>query len=287
MNLNNCNIHVTQVDPRTLNDEDFMRLNEVTQDMWADGIGEFVQCTDCWHMHSKKDIFWHLPTERYSMTVRQIMWDFEIDTLSCVACSWPVRFVFWKPNMNVIKERLLKTKKSFLVVAFNEKNGVVGYEDWYQSDIDGIFNREYHDHYQRIWVQEIRKRAMNALGCQWNSDFLALSDIGLLDRYRNLVNLSKILHAFAHSIPNYLDALPWITEIDEQNSLSKISGAIGWISLWIRQDPNLWSKIVNTGKWYKSDLVVYHEIGAKYKKYFTWNHRWLVQLVRWKTEKAI
>jgi hypothetical protein len=31
--------------------------------------------------------------------------------------------------MNVIKERLLKTKKSFLVVAFNEKNGVVGYED--------------------------------------------------------------------------------------------------------------------------------------------------------------
>ena len=49
------------------------------------------------------------------------MGDFEIDTLSCHKCSGDVRFVYGKANIEVIRDRLLKTKESFLVVASNEK----------------------------------------------------------------------------------------------------------------------------------------------------------------------
>jgi hypothetical protein len=73
MSQNLPQLTIEKVDPKSLSHDDILSLAEVTQDMWADGIGEFVQCIDCGHMHSKKDIYGHLTTENYNRTVRKIM----------------------------------------------------------------------------------------------------------------------------------------------------------------------------------------------------------------------
>ena len=43
-----CTIHT--VNPKLLSDKDFEQIYEVSQDLWAHGIDEFVQCTHCGHM---------------------------------------------------------------------------------------------------------------------------------------------------------------------------------------------------------------------------------------------
>jgi hypothetical protein len=73
MSQNPSRLSIDTVDPKSLSRDDVSSLNEVMQDVWADGIGEFVQCVECHHVHSKKDIYGSLPEERYKMTVRQIM----------------------------------------------------------------------------------------------------------------------------------------------------------------------------------------------------------------------
>lgn len=50
-------IEVEEHNPTNLSDDDIMTLGEVMQDVWADGLGEFVQCMDCAKIYSKKDIF--------------------------------------------------------------------------------------------------------------------------------------------------------------------------------------------------------------------------------------
>lgn len=286
MNLDNCNIHVTQIDPHTLNSNDFARLNEVMQDMWADGIREFVQCEDCSKMHSKKDIFGHLDKKSYSMTVRQIMGDFEIDTLSCNDCWWKVRFVFGKDNMDVIRERLTKTRRSFLTVWFNENDEVVGFEDAYVDTLEGIFQREFESHYRSIGLGEIRRRIHSVL-TYMPQEFLVLSNIWLLDQYRSFQNIFRILSQFFRSFPPDSENYVWITEIDEENMLHKISQVFWWVSLWIRQDPQLSSRITNIWKWYKSDLILQESVIGRYKEGFPTRARDLVSLLRSPKESVV
>ena len=66
-------VSISKVHPEALSDTDFEQLNNVTQDMWAYGIGEFVQCNSCHEMHSKHDIFGNYPKEVYEMTTARIM----------------------------------------------------------------------------------------------------------------------------------------------------------------------------------------------------------------------
>ena len=287
MNTFSSRINVTKVDPKSLSWDDIASLAEVTQDMWADGIWEFVQCEECGHMHSKKDIFWWLIPQIYSLTVRKLMGDFEIDTLSCHKCSGDVRFVYGKANIEVIRDRLLKTKESFLVVASHEKWDIVWYEDAYIWSLEDIFYREFETHYRYVGVEEIRKRIFNVLGFS-PDELLVLSDIWLLGKYRNFQNLFQILSKFSRSIPPENDKIPGFTELDKENSLYKISQSLWWISLWIDQDIQLGNKISNIWKGYKSDLIVYHRVAEIYRKNFSeWTARWLVSLMRWKVAKNL
>ncbi len=285
MNTQSYAINVTETDPKTLRDEDFQSLNEVTQDMWADGIWEFVQCEECWHMHSKKDIFWHLKSESYSLTVRKLMGDFEVDNIHCQVCSWKTKFVYGRGNTDVIKNRLTETQKAFLVIGRNEKDQIVWFEDAYIDTLTGIFNREFETHYRLIWVPEICNRISQAL---WYNpkELLVLSNIWLLDRYRSFQNIFQILSRFSQTMWKDYDSVAGFTEIDEWNSLHKISSSLGGISLGIRQDPNIWSKITNIWRNYKSDLIVYHGVAAIYKKHFSWSARSLVRLMRDRSESV-
>lgn len=172
----NTAIHVSSVDPHTLSGDDILSLAEVTQDMWADGIGEFVQCTECDHMHSKKDIYGHLKSESYQLTVRRIMGEFEVDNIPCQRCCGKTRAVFGSANIEVIKDRLTRTRQAFLAVAHNDHGTIVGFEDAYIGTLESIFSREFESHYRDIGIAEIRRRTVQALGYD-PSELLVLSDI--------------------------------------------------------------------------------------------------------------
>jgi hypothetical protein len=277
-------LSIDSVDPNSLSHDDIASLAEVTQDMWADGIWEFVQCIDCDHMHSKKDIYGHLSIDLYSHTVRSIMWDFEVDNIACQKCSGKTKFIFGKGNIEVIKDRLQNTRKAFLVIVRTPEDSIAWFEDAYIDTLPCIFHRECETHYKDIGIPEIQRRISQAL---WYHpiEFLALSDIGLLSRYRNLPNLTSILHRFAQSIDEEYDKYPGFTEIDQENILSKISRWVGGISLWIQDDPTLRGRVTNVWREYKSDLTVYHEMGSTYKKYFTWSVKGLISIIRSQSER--
>ena len=55
--MNELSLEIESVDPKKLTQQEFRSINEVTQDMWAFGIGELAQCECCGEMLSKKDVF--------------------------------------------------------------------------------------------------------------------------------------------------------------------------------------------------------------------------------------
>ena len=262
-------------------------LHEVTQDMWADGIWEFVQCEDCGKMHSKKDIFWSLPKHEYEKTVQELLGSHGPTNLSCQDCSGRTRFVYGDENLWVIEERLLRTKRSFLVVERNHAGKIVGYEDAYVSDLEDIFRREFLTHYGEIGFPVIRERVESLLWKIKMDEFLVLSDIGFLTSYRNFTNLFKVLSRIAQIMPPDTYKYPWFTELDEENSLYKISEALGGKSLWIRKDPVLGPKITNVSGSYKSDLIVYERVAEIYANNFGYgNSRSLLRLMKSVSQKS-
>ncbi len=279
MSYQNMPISVTAVDPKSLSDDDIHSLSEVMQDMWADGIWEFVQCSECDHMHSKQDIYEHLKQEHYQCTVRAIMWDFEVDNIPCQQCSWSTRPVFGRANIEVVRDRLMNTRKAFLAVARNKRDEIVGFEDAYIGTLESIFDRELETHYRIIGIAEIRDRITRVLSYE-PPELLVLSDIGLLSRYRSFQNIYHILSSVAQTMTPEYDSIPGFTEIDEGNSLHTISSILGWVSLGIRQDPRLGEHIINTGHDYQSDLIVYNWVASIYRNSFSWSAKSLVRLIR-------
>ena len=71
--MNTLSLRMEAVDPKRLTVREFEQINDVTQDMWAFGIGELVQCECCSEVFSKQDIFGHLTKELYVKTVTKIM----------------------------------------------------------------------------------------------------------------------------------------------------------------------------------------------------------------------
>lgn len=272
-------LNVRAVNPKTLSETDFIRLNEVTQDLWAHGIWELVQCNHCQKMHSKQDIFWHLAKDLYDETVQKIMNVLEIDEIACPNCSWDTHFIYPKSHVENIKERLLQSQESFLVVCENEREEIVGYEEWYIDSMDAIFQRELAYHYKDIGIDEIKHRIAHIL---WYSpeNMFVLSSIGILNKYVSFFTLFDILKHFSIAIPEAYAHLDAITELDKKNNLNMVSEAIGCKSLWIHDDPILKTKITNTGNGYESNLTIVPEAGNRYKHFFSKGPKHFLKLSR-------
>jgi hypothetical protein len=70
--MKNTDLSVELVDPRNLSEDDISEIHEAMQDVWAEGIGEYVQCDRCQRVYSKKDIHGSLPSHIYARTVKSI-----------------------------------------------------------------------------------------------------------------------------------------------------------------------------------------------------------------------
>ncbi len=263
------NITVQSLAPRELSQWDFERLNEVTQDMWAEWIWEFVQCQCCHTMMSKKDIFWHLEKEIYDETVQKIMWILSLHEIPCISCGWKTKFIYGHEHVEKIQERLLKSEESFLVVCKNDVWEIVWYEEGYFDTLENIFSREFAYHYEEIWLPEIQKRIQNILWYTPEKMFV-MSSIWFLQSYISFFTLFEVLKEFALHLPERHLFTPAITEVDEKNSLHMVTQVMGWISLWFQESSYWREKIINTGTGYKSHLKVIPEVGRNYKHYLSW-----------------
>lgn len=261
------NLNIKNVNPYDLSERDFTRLNEITQDMWAEWIWEFVQCKCCWKMMGKKDIFWHLSKDVYDRTVKQIMAILKVKEISCIYCKWETDLVYGDDNTQNIKARLLDSEHSTLIVCENSSWEIVWYMDWYVDDLDTIFARELKYHYEYVWIDEIKNRVNKIL--RWTPQkLISFSSLWLISWYWNFFNIFEIYKKFSQSLPLDFINVPWITELDRNNNLYFIYKNMLSISLWLSDDNETKTKIANTWENYASDIVVFEKPLENFTKSF-------------------
>lgn len=247
---------VRPVDPKSLTEEEFVRLNEVTQDMWAHGIWELVQCECCGKMMSKQDIFWHLAKEIYDETVKKIMQTLDIKEIPCIDCGGETRFIYWEDNVENIRERLLRSEDSFLAICEHPDWGIVGYWDVYIDSMEKVFSREFMYHYAKVWLPEVSNRVNDTLG--YTPEVISVfSSIWALAKYSNPFLMLNLLKSFCDNAPSSFDNIAGIMELDRWNIMHRVFVGTWWKSLQIHNDDELNGKIENTWMWYKSDIVVF------------------------------
>lgn len=275
MYINN-DISVNVTDPMSLSMKDFERLNEVTQDMWADGLWEFIKCNDCWEIQWKQEIFWSISTEIYKNTVSEIMRILWTNEISCPFCWGKTSYIYWPENIDAIHERLTKSE-SLLVLCRDAIGNIVGYMDMYIDNFDVIFRRELKSHYGLIWANEIKNRVDKILWKKTTS-MISFSAMWMTKEYMSMYHIFKIWNTLSSSvIPERYLSMPGITELDRNNNLSSLYEMMWSNSLWIFHDKNLNNKIINTGKAYSSDLVVFDTPIIDFKTKFS---IWIKQFLR-------
>ena len=89
--------------------------------MWAseEGLGEFVSCTECGKVHSKEDIFGHLPLEIFQQTVASLIAQTGMNNIDCHFCGGDTRLIYGPENIAFIKERYLESVQCTLALARN------------------------------------------------------------------------------------------------------------------------------------------------------------------------
>lgn len=230
MNQSANNLRIEVVNPHVLTNSEFTEINEVTQDMWAYGIGELAHCKPCSKMLSKQDVFGHLPKEIYEKTVAKIIKILGTEDLLCPSCGRETMPVYGEKNIASIRERLLESD-SFLLVCKNPEGEIVGYMDGYVDTLETIFRRELHCHYSLIGYATVRERVDAVLGYS-PPMMMSFSSMGLAEKYTNFFMIFQMLNAFSGIIPDQ-HLIPGITELDKNNNLYDLYGVMGRISLKI------------------------------------------------------
>lgn len=276
MKNNVCTKNVTRVFPELLSDAEFRELYEVTQDMWAYGIWELIQCNKCSEIHWKKEIFWWLTKELYETTVANIMRILDIDTISCPSCSWETRFIYWPNHIENIRNKLLTSDFSRISLVRDEWK-IVGTGLYYKETFKKIFDYELEDHYGTIWLDAIHERIKNILW--WKPQkMIAFSTIGFIEKYKNPFHFFEILRSAAETLWEIWESIPWIMELDTYNPIHKVFMSSWGISLEVKKMVN--NRISNTSKTYDSDLIILPDSLKTFQESFArWPRAFLRKLI--------
>lgn len=276
MYTTNWNKNVTRVLPELLSNEEFNELYELTQDMWAYGIWEFIQCNKCWEIHWKKEIFWWLSKEVYENTVANIMRILNIQDIPCISCWWETHLIYWHNHVDNIKNKLLTSDFSRISLV-RDKGKIIGTGLYYKTTFEKIFDYELVDHYSLTWVKLIKERIDSILW--WNPQkMIAFSTIGFIEKYKNPFDFFKILQSAAETLWEIWESIPWIMELDRYNPIHKVFMSSWGVSLEIKKMVN--GQISNTSKTYDSDLIVLPDSLKSFQESFSrWPRAFLKKLL--------
>ncbi len=263
--------NIQEVDVNSISNEVLLDISKIQKDMWAYSLWEYIKCKCCNEIHSKNDIFWHLSYEIRKESVSKLEEIYLWDSINCKKCnSTNIDFIYDIPkNLEVFRDRY--KEKAFLVLSYSENWDVVWFCDWYISDFNSIFLKDLFYHYKNFDKSEIWNNIKGKLLLNDLEEMLCFSSLWTYEKYINYSYIYELLRSFFKSIKSD-KTIPWITELDKNNSLYKIYQMMWSISLDL--DKN---KIVNTSNNYYSDICVFPNPIYDFKNKYNVNFRTLVK----------
>lgn len=263
-------INAKDIDPYTL-----LELAEVVEDMWAWAwIKEFVQCTQCDKIFSKKDIYGDIPEWIYKKTVANIMRIMWQKNIPCPCCANETQFMYEpKKYIDIMCDKYKNSIDAFLTIVRNQEGEIVWFSEGYVDTVDQLFSRrDLWDHYGDIDISLVKESIEDILW--YNPPFVFLiSAIWLLESYVNPYTLISMLNIFTKDIPDKYDYTPWLMELEKWHILYAVSETLWAKKSWISYTRD--SDIIKN--WYSSDLLVFKNPIWSWKENFWW---WMLRFLR-------
>lgn len=259
---------IESVDPKTLSSSQLREISEVEKDMWAYGIWEYVICKNCWLIHSKSDIFWHLSSEIRTESVTKLEEIIAWDSIRCNNCNSDTEFIYdVDKNIIEIEKRLFQSKVSFITILQNQDNwNIYGFMDWYVDDLLKIYERELIFHYSKVWFERIEKLIKNKIIWDLPNTFFSFSSVWTHEGFKSFYYIFWLIQKFFNSIPDYYNNFLWITELDSGSNLHWFHNSMWIQKLWL-SDCDITKKLIeNKSSNYNSDLYIQPWVVATYKE---------------------
>lgn len=272
------NVAFESVNTDKLSENEIIQISNVEKDMWAYWIWEYVKCNNCWSIHSKNDIYWHLEnhikTESVT-TIEKILW---LDSIKCKKCNNDTEFIYdEKTNIKSIKDRLFNSDKSYISIMRNFNNwDIYWFMDWYIDTFKNIYDREFKEHYANIWSDKIINRVESKI---WYipEKFLSFSSMWTFQKYVSFYNVFNLIKFFFNWIEDNKKNLLWITELDTWSNLHWFHHSMWIQKLWITdnfEDINLLSNLNSS---YNTDLYIQPMVVKTYKE---WYNLWVKDFIK-------
>ncbi len=248
------NTIIESVDLNNISNNELLQVAEVEKDMWAYGIWEYVKCNNCSKIYSKNDIFWYLADDIKKESVTRLEEILAFDSIKCSICSSDTSFIYdVETNKQEIKKRLFQSKASFLTVLRDTKNNDIhGFMDWYISDFETIYEREFKPHYKQVWINKIKEAFEYELGSNIPKELFTISSIWTDEKYKSLSNFLNLIRSFVINIPENYNTNLWLVEFDTWSNIHSIYHVI-WFKK-ITLDSLSKSLIADSSDNYNSDL---------------------------------
>lgn len=262
---------IKEIDTKTLSNNDMFEMWKIQKDMWAFGLWEYVRCNCCNLIHSKNDIFWHLSSEIRRESVSKLEEIYLWDSINCKTCnSTNMNFIYdIDSNIETFRDRY--KQQAFLVLSYSENWDIVWFCDWYISDFDSIFFKDLSLHYKNFCPSDIENKVKEQLNLDDLDKMLYFSSLWTYERYISYTYIYELLRSFFKSI-KFDSQIPWITELDKNNSLYKIYQMMWSISLWLDK-----ALVLDTSYNYDSDICVFPNPIYDFKSKYDVNFRSLVK----------
>lgn len=251
-------IIIESVDPKKLTKNELIQISWVEKDMWAYWIWEYVKCKNCWEIHSKNDIYWHLENEIKIESVTKIEELLGLDSIECNNCqSNNTEFIYdIDTNLEEINKRLFESDTSYISLCKNKTNDIIWVMDWYTTNFTNIYQREFDYRYKNIWEKNMKDFIELQLWKKLENILLTFSTFWTYEKYRSLNILFKLFKNFIDNINNEDINKKLIVELDYNST-------IHWLyhALWISEIWFLWNKnLINRWKKYNSDIFIHNNI---------------------------
>lgn len=262
---------IKSVDVNEISHSELFEMGKIQKDMWAYGLWEYVKCNCCNKIHSKNDIFWHLSSEIRRESVTKLEEIYLWDSINCKKCNWTNIDFIYDVNQNIQTFQDRYKEQAFLVLSYDEVWTIVWFCDWYISDFETIFHNDLFLHYQKFNWFEIENNIKEILRLKSLEKMLYFSSLWTYENYISYSYIYELLRSFFKSIP-LKQQIPWITELDKNNSLYKIYQMMWSISLNLDK-----SKVINIGNNYDSDICIFPNPIYDFKSKYDVNFRTLVK----------
>jgi len=246
-------------DTKNLLRSDIVRIAEIEQDGWAHGIWEYRKCNDCWHIHSKQDIYNYLPRETYTHTVKHIqalLWNPHIP---CKICNGDTSEIYGQQYIESVQARY-REYTSFLTTFRDHSGEIQWFLDGYISDFDTIYKNEFKSYYDGIGKEVVRKWVEKQLWQDIPEKMLVNSAMCISEKYKSMYITYDLMKTFYTDLLQSEWDILWIYEASIWSNTHAIYHALWGRSIWIWWNPNFSNNIKWTNTNCKSDIGIRRDI---------------------------